>query len=280
MKQEETEDSYRIRAVFGGVKDSTTKEKIAELDELLAVDSRNVRALNSIFPDKKINVLHNLAIKEHCAQILPMLNKYIGSFLYKQRDFEGDTPIMSAIGSNRLSNAKALVEAYKNNLRVKGFGEDIISYNVAILVNTKNNEGQTPLHEAADYHNAEAIKYLISLGADTNKIDNYGHRPLYYAAAGIAPDDDKIATIVNLGTNSMELRVPDQDGITPFAVLRRRHLWGDLQDRMLIEACDRKQSPSQGWVARTSNNRNQFTSYQAQELYRKDKNNQSSCIIL
>ena len=49
-------------------------------------------------------------------------------------------------------------------------------------VNAKNNFGETPLHHAALRGNASVASILIAAGADVNAKDNLGDTPLHYAA--------------------------------------------------------------------------------------------------
>jgi ankyrin repeat protein len=48
-------------------------------------------------------------------------------------------------------------------------------------VHTQDERGWTPLHEAAYNSTAEVVKLLLSFGANTDATDNYGRTPLQYA---------------------------------------------------------------------------------------------------
>ena len=47
--------------------------------------------------------------------------------------------------------------------------------------NAKDNDGETPLHQAVEFENAEAAKLLIEAGADPNAKNNNGETPLHKA---------------------------------------------------------------------------------------------------
>jgi cytohesin len=47
--------------------------------------------------------------------------------------------------------------------------------------NAKDNDGKTPLHEAALEGRVEIVKLLLERGADPRIADNEGHIPLDYA---------------------------------------------------------------------------------------------------
>ena len=48
--------------------------------------------------------------------------------------------------------------------------------------NISDNFGNTPLHKAADKHNADLTRLLLAFGADPNISDNFGNTPLHRAA--------------------------------------------------------------------------------------------------
>jgi ankyrin repeat protein len=45
-------------------------------------------------------------------------------------------------------------------------------------VNTKNDEGSTPLHLACEFASAETVRFLVSKGADVNTKNDEGSTPL------------------------------------------------------------------------------------------------------
>ena len=48
-------------------------------------------------------------------------------------------------------------------------------------VNAKNNNGYTPLHEAATNPNVNVLKYLVGKGANLDIKNNWGMTPLHFA---------------------------------------------------------------------------------------------------
>ena len=98
-------------------------------------------------------------------------------------------------------------------------------------VNSKNNVGQTPLHEVAGRgHNKEVAALLITAGADVNAKDNYGMTPLHYTAAFSGHKEIAellIAKGANMNTKNAENKTPLDSAIqrklTEIADLLRKH---------------------------------------------------------
>lgn len=52
-------------------------------------------------------------------------------------------------------------------------------------VNSKNNQGEIPLHRAAYRGKVKNVKEIIKAGSDVNAVDKFGRSPLYYARNNI-----------------------------------------------------------------------------------------------
>lgn len=66
-------------------------------------------------------------------------------------------------------------------------------------VNTKNDDGQTPLHLAAQEERTEAIQLLIEKGADIKAKDNYDQTPLHLATKKGLIETANLINELNLG---------------------------------------------------------------------------------
>lgn len=65
----------------------------------------------------------------------------------------------------------------ENNLSLL---KDWVSFN-SLDINTKDNDGLSPLHYAVHLENLQIVKYLLSQGADVNYSDKYYYCPLHDA---------------------------------------------------------------------------------------------------
>ncbi|AIL66177.1 Ankyrin repeat protein (plasmid) [Rickettsiales bacterium Ac37b] len=232
-----------IKKVFSAVMESTNSEKLDKLVGLLDKNNNFVEALNGICNDDNIslNILHNLAVSEHCRHIFPRLIQYLDTFLYKQQSHEGKTPIMSAISAGRLDNAEVLVEAQRSALKKKGMSKSQIDKEIADTVNIQDNKGQTPLHIAAHAHKPEYITFLLSKGADRDVRDHEGDNPVIKAAKEIDDNTVMIRTIASLLRNSGELYTYVQNDKTLLKIIEDtlNITWGTFQEKELKKACDR-----------------------------------------
>jgi len=96
-------------------------------------------------------------------------------------------------------------------------------------VNTKDLNGDTPLHSALLYHNTDNIRILLEGGADTELVNNIGRRPIH-----IASDSESLQLLLDHGA-----RVDAQDRVgnaaIHFAVLSKDR---DRVDVLLKAGCD------------------------------------------
>lgn len=99
----------------------------------------------------------------------------------------------------------------------------------AKLVNARDRNGNTPLHEAAANGKVETLKLLIEAGADLNARDDTGMTPLHAAAMW-----DRRETIDALIDAGADMEAVDDFGDTPFltaAVFGRVHALEALKAR-------------------------------------------------
>jgi len=71
------------------------------------------------------------------------------------------------------------------------------------VVNKKDSNGWTPLHEGARGGHVEVVKLLIDNGADVNEKTNYGETPLYWAEKRHGKDHSVSKLLRSLGAISL-----------------------------------------------------------------------------
>jgi uncharacterized protein len=76
-------------------------------------------------------------------------------------------------------------------------------------VHTERFDGETALHMAAKWGDAEAVQVLVASGADINKRGEEGFTPLHYAAE--QGHLDTVRCLISLGAANLQ----DRNGDTP-----------------------------------------------------------------
>jgi hypothetical protein len=71
------------------------------------------------------------------------------------------------------------------------------------VVNKKDSNGWTPLHEGARAGHLEVVKLLVQKGADVNEVTVYGETPLYWAEREHGQDHSVVEFLRNLGAISL-----------------------------------------------------------------------------
>ncbi len=67
------------------------------------------------------------------------------------------------------------------------------------IVNAKDGNGWTPLHEGTRGGFLDVVKYLVENGSDINDVTEEGHTPLYYAKQNLEPGNPLIEYLESLG---------------------------------------------------------------------------------
>ena len=80
-------------------------------------------------------------------------------------------------------------------------------------VNTKDQDGNTPLHKASQYGHTELAKLLIGNGADVNAATEVGWKPLHKASLNGYTETAKL-----LIGNGADVNTKDKDGVTPLYI--------------------------------------------------------------
>lgn len=124
--------------------------------------------------DKEHNTPLHLAAKKNCWQIVAKLLQAGAKVSIKDRDQQ--SPLHCAVVKKR--EEARLSEQCKTVSLLLDAGLD---------VNSVDELGWTPLHEAAIHGNANMIKLLLSKGANPNIEDRYEHKPLHLVNASKYP---------------------------------------------------------------------------------------------
>jgi ankyrin repeat protein len=143
--------------------------------------------------------------------------------LFKATDKDGDTFLIAALRENNSARVKLLLEAGANvnQPTQAGFFPLYVAatVNPAIVplllahgaqIDAKNTEGETALHGAVKFGKEEAVKILLSAGADINVKEKFGFTALDIAKA--KPWNKNIITLLEesqkIGKRSSAISVP------------------------------------------------------------------------
>lgn len=89
----------------------------------------------------------------------------------------------------------------------------------ANLLNARDSSGSSPLHEAIKHGNLDAAKYIVSLGADIELVDNVGQTILHVAT--LTGNVEAVEYI--LEHNLINVNCEASFGITPLMIARRNN---------------------------------------------------------
>lgn len=101
--------------------------------------------------------------------------------IYKSTSSENSSSIQMLHDSVRIGNLELI--------------KDLI-INKKVDVNTKEENGSTPLFIAAELGNTEILKTLLEAGAEVNAMNNFGHMPLH-----VASDPKTVKILLNFGAD-------------------------------------------------------------------------------
>ena len=91
------------------------------------------------------------------------------------------------------ANGETVLHSFMRNLN--DIKIDEIPYK-KYMINSKTNEGKTPLHIACEYGNYNSIEYLLTKGADINACDNLNYTPLHYYCLPCKADKNSHSTYI------------------------------------------------------------------------------------
>ena len=88
-----------------------------------------------------------------------------------------------------------------SDLDVLKANEEFVQDNLTVTIGSEHENWRSMLMVACSDASAEVVRYLISLGADVNQVDNTGQAALRYAAISWRDASEKITALVNAGAD-------------------------------------------------------------------------------
>ena len=174
--------------------------------------------------NKELNQLHS-AEKE--GDVTEMKSTLPRGFSVDSRNTTGRTPLMNAASKGNVQAVKSMIKRGADpsltdckgwnmlHFAAEGGDTDIISLIHTHLPNieSKTNEGETPLMVAASSRNLHAVKWFLEKGATVACEDKTGWNTLHHAAQG---GDTDILSLIHTRLPNIESRVGE--GETPLMV--------------------------------------------------------------
>ena len=115
-------------------------------------------------------------------------------------------------------------------------------------INLRDQDGKTPLHEAASHGQAETVLALIVLGADVNLADNFRSTPLHRSAI-----NGHTETVQALIDAKAVVNLPDNFGVTPLHEAARHGHTETVQAlidaKAVVNLADNDRSTPLHWAA-------------------------------
>lgn len=193
-----------------------------------------------VVDNQQSTALHNIYHHSHFNNMKFLIDKMVEAGLtLDHRNIQNETPL---INSTRNAHSKAFFYLLDKgaSLELKGWNHENLLHIIAgaknkldiidFLVEQKqfdihqpDNQGNTPLHYAAEHGSISHIQYLLEKGAKTDVQNKAGQTPLHVLLGGRYNNIDGLLTSTKLLLdNGNDLNTPDANGSTPFATAFRK----------------------------------------------------------
>ncbi|XP_067648882.1 ankyrin repeat, PH and SEC7 domain containing protein secG-like [Haliotis asinina] len=176
------------------------------------------------------NVLHYACSQEQVAMVKYLVSR--GSVDINSRRTDGMTPLMTvALKGNKYifellvsrgANVSHVDDRGNNILHSACMGEDVamVKYRVSqgsVNINSRNNDGMTPLAMAASKGNTYLFDVLVRMGANASHVDDNGYTILHMASScGRVEMANHI-----MSQNLVDINASDKDGKTAAIIAQR-----------------------------------------------------------